>query len=220
MDRIDRMPQAKQRAYDIFSEAEIAALCSLPLLDGALMQILFDTGIRKSEAIKLRLRDFRPIRTPKIPHGEIVVLAGKGGNDRVIPATAAVERAINELATLDGLDGGDYLWYATHARGETVRQRSWSKVVRHKPIGSGTFHSWWDRSIEASGVHRRNPHMTRHTFANRWLRRGGRLETLSIAMGHSSLSITADLYGHLDTSDIAEDMALFEDFSKISVGTD
>ena len=65
------------------------------------------------------------------------------------------------------------------------------------------------KALEAAGiVTYRNPHMTRHTFATRYLRAGGRLETLSMVMGHSSIKITADLYCHLDTSDVALDMAL------------
>ena len=77
-------------------------------------------------------------------------------------------------------------------------------------LGAGSFDRWWRRSLASAGVRYRNPHTTRHTFATRWLRRGGRLETLSRAMGHESIRTTFDLYGHLDTSDVAADMALME----------
>ena len=69
---------------------------------------------------------------------------------------------------------------------------------------------WWKRCREEAGVRKRNPHMTRHTFATRYLRAGGRLETLSMVMGHSSVKTTFDLYGHLDTTDTAFDIALLE----------
>jgi integrase len=84
------------------------------------------------------------------------------------------------------------------------------KVSRARPLGAGSFDRWWRRSLAAAGVRYRNPHTTRHTFATRWLRRGGRLETLARAMGHESIRTTFDLYGHLDTSDVAADMALME----------
>jgi integrase len=52
--------------------------------------------------------------------------------------------------------------------------------------------------------------MTRHTFATRWLRRRGRLETLSVVMGHASIKTTFDLYGHLDRRDVGRDLILIE----------
>jgi hypothetical protein len=36
------------------------------------------------------------------------------------------------------------------------------------------------------------------------------METLSKAMGHSSIATTVDLYDHLDLSDVARDLALVE----------
>jgi hypothetical protein len=83
-------------------------------------------------------------------------------------------------------------------------------------IGEGTFHRWWGRCIETAGVRYPNPHVTRHTFATNWLRRGGRLETLSQTMGHASIRTTFDLYAHLDTRDAEADMAIV--FGEISPG--
>ena len=57
-------------------------------------------------------------------------------------------------------------------------QQGWHAISRVKPIGEGTFHRWWERCLDAAGVRYRNAHVARHTFATRWLRRGGRMETL------------------------------------------
>jgi hypothetical protein len=38
------------------------------------------------------------------------------------------------------------------------------------------------------------------------------METLSKAMGHASIATTVDLYGHLDLSDLARDLALVEGY--------
>lgn len=45
--------------------------------------------------------------------------------------------------------------------------------------------------------------------------RGGRLSTLSDAMGHASIATTDDLYGHLDTTDMAADLALIEEAGRV-----
>jgi integrase len=81
--------------------------------------------------------------------------------------------------------------------GRRLGARAW------KPIGDGSFDRWWRRCLGAADVRYRNPHVARHTFATRWLRRGGRITTLSTAMGHASIRTTYDLYGHLDTRDLA-----------------
>jgi hypothetical protein len=51
----------------------------------------------------------------------------------------------------------------------------------------------------------------RHALAE-----AGRMETLSKAMGHASIAITVDLYGHLDLSDVARDLALVEGSGEIN----
>ena len=38
----------------------------------------------------------------------------------------------------------------------------------------------------------------------------GRLETLSLILGHASIRTTFDLYGHLDTTDVLADLAVIE----------
>jgi integrase len=50
--------------------------------------------------------------------------------------------------------------------------------------------------------------LTRHTFATRYLRRGGRLETLRKVLGHESINTTEGEYVHLDMRDVALDFAL------------
>jgi integrase len=199
-DALPILKRQPQKVIDTFTDEEIETLTGLPVIDGALMQTLFDAGLRKGEARRFKLAHFRPEPAP----GQLVVLSGKGGKDRVIPATLAVSQAIGELALLEGLDPGCHLWYAVRAN--KVARR----VTRNKPIGEGSFDRWWNRCLTEAGVRYRNPHTTRHTFATRWLRRGGRLETLSLAMGHASIRTTADLYAHLDTRDMAADLALIE----------
>lgn len=47
---------------------------------------------------------------------------------------------------------------------------------------------------------RRIFYWTRHTYGRRYLEKGGSLRVLSILMGHASIKITADTYGHLENS--------------------
>ena len=54
MDRIPRAPQPPGRYIEVFTDAEIATLTSLGTRDGTLMAVLFDAGLWKAEARRLR----------------------------------------------------------------------------------------------------------------------------------------------------------------------
>lgn len=205
MRRVPRPRNKPQHVVETFTDPEILLLTGLPSPDGALFSILFDAGLRKGEARHLKWGHIR------LDRNELVVYQGKGGKDRIVPISRLSSR-LADLALLEGLEPTDYLWY-TRPGGGTV-------IKRDKPIGEASFVRWYTRCLATVGVPYRprterdpglhNPHATRHTFATRWLRRGGRLETLSLVMGHASIKTTFDLYGHLDTTDIVIDLELVE----------
>ncbi len=55
----------------------------------------------------------------------------------------------------------------------------------------------WTPIVTAAGVPRYPPYATRHTYATRQLEKGCSLQWLMHQMGHSSIKITVDTYGHL-----------------------
>jgi integrase len=242
MDKLPQIKRAPQKFIDVFSDAEVDDLLSLPLADAALMGILFDCGLRKAEARALQVRriklSFQEVAgsIPAIrreadvvqegrtaltvehgavanrdgggvvpaacPHsGELVVIAGKGGKDRTIQFGSRLHGLLETLLYLEPMNPQDYLWYSRPGGGP---------VNRTRPIGDGSFDRWWRRCLKSAGVRYRNPHVTRHTFAVKWLRRGGRLETLSKLMGHSSIATTADVYGGIGAEDVLRDLQLME----------
>jgi integrase len=181
----------KQKVYDIFGEEELERLYAHE--DAALLGLLVEAGLRKSEAICLLADDVDLVGR------KVTVRDGKGGKDRVIPLFSRLHSRLK--VSVRRLEPEDYLWYSKPGGGGHDHAR---------PVSGSSFDRWWRRSLEEAGVRYRNAHLARHTYATRWLRRGGRLTTLSRAMGHSSLSTTSDLYGHLDETDIAADIATME----------
>lgn len=200
MDRIPRAPQSPGRYVEVFTDAEVSSLTSTPdLRDRALMAVLFDAGLRKAEA-----RHMRADRC-LLEARQLVVVKGKGGKDRVVPMTARLARVLADLILTDAIEPEQYLWYVRRGN-----QHGHREIARSEPIGEGTFHRWWARVLDEAEVKYRNPHCARHSFATHWLKRGGRIETLSKAMGHASIATTVDLYAHLDLSDLARDLAIVE----------
>jgi integrase len=202
MDRIPRAPQPPGRYVETFTDAEVATLTNLDeLRDRALMAILFDAGLRKAEARHLRAGRCL------IEDRQLVVVAGKGGKDRVVPMTGRLAALLADVFLTDAVEPEQFVWY-----GLKGNQHAETRPTRSQAIGEGTFHRWWERTLAAADVPYRNPHTARHTFATRWLRSGAPLVTLSKAMGHASIATTADLYGHLDLADVARDLALVESY--------
>lgn len=221
MMRVPEIAATPQTYIETFTLAEQDALMTLDGRDGTLMKILFDAGLRKAEARHLT------VRRANTETREIVIIGGKGGKDRVVPMTRRIADAVNDLVLLDGIELDEYLWYTQRGN-----QHQAGRIDRARPCGEGTFHRWWARALADADVHYRprtandpgrgNPHVARHTFALNWLRgrtgrwghmpagKPGRMETLSKAMGHQSVQTTIDLYGHLDVSDVAADLALIE----------
>ena len=192
------MKRRPQRVADVFTEPEIQALLSLDVLDAAPLAVLLEAGLRKAEARHLRLRNCSP------ESGQIIVVNGKGGRDRIVPMSARLRELLNDLALLHGLDMSDHIFYAVRAN------QAHRKITRAQPIGEGTFARWWSASLKTAGVRYRSPHTARHTFATRWRRRGLAVDELQILLGHSSIKTTSDLYIHTNVLDVAEHMALLD----------
>lgn len=177
-------PRAKRSLPDVLSEAEVEALlmapdASTPLgqRDRALLETMYASGIRVSEAVGLTL--------PRLSLNQgLVRVIGKGGKERLVPLG---ERALEAL-TLWLAEGrpalkpkGDAVFVS--ARGRTLtRQAIWQRIGLHA-IKAG---------IHAS-VH---PHKLRHSFATHLLDHGADLRVVQILLGHADLS-TTQIYTHV-----------------------
>ena len=192
-----RYPRTKrQTVIDVFTEAECIRLLQQPDRDRALIRLLLDAGLRKGEARRLQLRHV------DVEQSRLVVLEGKGAKDRVIPIPPDLVEQLLALAIREGIGADEHLWYATR-----TNQHDEPRIHRERPVGEATFARWWRSCCERARVAYRNPHTCRHTFATRWLRDGGRMDTLAKALGHASIRTTVDLYAHLATEDVAADVA-------------
>ncbi len=193
----DMKPRA-QKVIDVFTPAETEALLALELVDAAPLAVLLEAGLRKAEARHLQLRHCAP------ETGQVVVVQGKGGKDRIVPMTGRLRTLLADLALFGGLGPRDHVFYAVRAN-----ERS-RKITRTDPVGEGTFARWWRRCLDEAGVRYRTPHTARHTFATAWRRRGLAIDEIQILLGHSSIKTTSDLYVHTGIADVAARMALIE----------
>ena len=65
------------------------------------------------------------------------------------------------------------------------------------PMHPVTFLGRWTKLLKQAGVTYRKPHALRHTYASLLIQNGESLAYVSDQLGHSSIKITVDTYGHL-----------------------
>lgn len=74
-----------------------------------------------------------------------------------------------------------------------------------------TFKDYYNQILEIGGMRHFTFHALRHTFASRAMEQGMDPKTLSVILGHYSVSFTLDTYAHVLIDHKREGMALMED---------
>ena len=196
VDLTDGLPAAGRSLSlpDTLDIAEVEALLEATdpvdapgLRDRALLELLYASGLRISEALGLDVGDLSFV-------AESVRVTGKGDRERVVPvgevALEAIERYI-ELArpTLARAATGKRvattsagpMFLSAHGR-RLSRMEAW-RAVR--------------RSAQRAGITRHvSPHTLRHSFATHLLEGGADLRVVQELLGHASIT-TTQLYTHL-----------------------
>ncbi len=158
--------QATESVHDV---ARLQDESWLGKRDAAVLTLLYGCGLRISEALSLDRRDR--------PGGDALVVAGKGGKERMVPVLKVVRDAIDDY--LDAcpfeLDGDDPLFVGKRGRrldpGVVQRQVRRLRGLLGLPETA-------------------TPHALRHSFATHLLSGGGDLRTIQELLGHASLSTT------------------------------
>ncbi|MDQ3340856.1 MAG: tyrosine-type recombinase/integrase [Myxococcota bacterium] len=162
-------------SHRTLSSAEEARHALLRLRDAALLEILYGTGLRVSEACGLDLDDIDRDRynTPML-----LVRRGKGNKSRQVPVGGAADRALAEyLPARRALGAGDRGALFVNAAGERLTPRSVQRMVKRWTIAGG---------VHAAAT----PHGLRHSFATHLLDEGVDLRAIQELLGHASLAST------------------------------
>jgi integrase len=65
-----------------------------------------------------------------------------------------------------------------------------------------TMQRWWTKCLERAELKHRPMHEARHTAITEFLRRSGNLKLAQLFAGHADIGTTANIYAHLDTTDL------------------
>jgi len=147
------------------------------LRDRALLEFLYGTGARISEAIGLDVDELHLDRDP------VVRLAGKGGKQRVVPVGSYAVRALQAylvrarpaLAAASRRISVGPAVFLNARGGRLTRQGAW-----------GVLHAAADRA----GLADTSPHTLRHSFATHMLDGGADIRVVQELLGHASVATT------------------------------
>ena len=144
-----------------------------------MLEMLYATGLRVSELVKMRLRDVN------FDAGYLITF-GKGRKERLVPVgEAALARCARtsrgRAPAMPARRALDTLFLTHHGRAMT-RQGFWKLLGRY---------------ATAAGIRKRiSPHKLRHSFATHLVERGADLRAVQAMLGHADIG-TTEIYTHV-----------------------
>ena len=147
--------------------------------DLAILELLYSSGLRVSELVKLSLQDLDW-------SSGLVTVSGKGNKTRIVPVGRLAMRALREWLPHRALwiEGDEQALFISETRGTRLTTRTIERRVAHQAQRAGI-----DQHL--------HPHLLRHCFASHVLRSSGDLRAVQEMLGHANIS-TTQIYTHLD----------------------
>lgn len=147
----------------------------------AILELLFGTGIRLSELVKLSLNDLNFEQKQ-------VLIQGKGNKQRIVPL------GTQALSTLNTHLDTRYLLFGKKTDTDA------KKAVFLAPGGQRVYPRFVQRLVKSfiekvSEVSQKSPHVLRHSFATHLLDAGADIRVIKELLGHTNLSST-QIYTH------------------------
>lgn len=185
-------PKIWQLIPNVMTESEVDELLKMPdsksligARDKAILELLYATGIRVSEAVNIKIKDV---------NDSFVKIYGKGKKERLVPiGKKALEAIDNYLLKFRKELSCDFLFI--NNRGKKVsRITIWKRIKEY--------------ALKAN-IHKNiSPHTLRHSFATRLLENGADIRIIQDMLGHEDIS-TTDRYTHISNTHLKRS---FEEF--------
>ncbi|MGH3362394.1 MAG: site-specific tyrosine recombinase XerD [Nocardioides sp.] len=170
-----RLPKALPLSdVETILEAAGAPGTTLALRDRALLEVLYGTGARISEAVGLDVDDLDTV-------DGTVLLRGKGSKERLVPVGSYALEAVQAYLVrgrpeLVATGSGTPALFLNARGGRLSRQSAWAVLVK---------------AADRAGVTRDvSPHTLRHSFATHLLDGGADVRVVQELLGHASVTTT------------------------------
>ena len=177
--------------------SEVEALLAAPdlttpdgLRDAAMLELLYATGLRVSELIKVRIDEV-------VLDAGFLRTMGKGSKERIVPFGDTARDAIvryMERGRPDLDKHSDPHLFLSRLGRPMTRQSFWMEITRYAREAGLRAHI--------------SPHVLRHSFATHLLENGADLRSVQMMLGHADIS-TTQIYTHVSRARLQK---LYETF--------
>ena len=192
-------PKAEKKLPQILTGREVELLLEQPKCvdvkgyrDRAMLELLYATGMRVSETVKLLLKKVDLKR-------EYVIARGKGAKERMIPLG---RKAIQYLEHYISFVRPQLLHADDNKAAAAVEElfvTDWGGPMTRQRVNELI-----NEYAKSAGIKKRvTPHMLRHSFATHLLNNGTDLRVVQELLGHADIS-TTQIYTHVDVERLRE----------------
>jgi site-specific recombinase XerD len=178
-------PEREREERRVLTEAEYKRLMAAvqhEVRDGAILELLLQTGIRQSECAAITLGDLQlPARISR-DAGNVGSLRvhGKGRKERIVTLNYKACRALKAYLAV---------------RPKIEDEAALFLTKFEKPLGTRSIRNIVAKHLAEAGILGASTHALRHTFATHHVRKGTKLDVVRQALGHESLATTSVYVG-------------------------
>jgi len=181
LDLVVKIPNPRIQKYNTeiltLEEVKLLRKVCLDMRQLLIVCLLYETGIRVRELVRLRPGDFDKHL------GTIAIHNSKGKKTRVVNYGEQLRDTLNKYCQVRGSVPANTLLESYKERDKPLTLRGVQHIVR--------------QIVKRSGLKKRiSPHTFRHTFAVHYLNSGGSLFQLQLLLGHKDLTTTLHYLKH------------------------